>query len=284
MKKSMIIAFILGLALLLSACGSADETDATAVNESAATRVPEAAITAEPEQESGRMGMGAGGDMMARHHATVPEAYAGLANPVTADEASFERGGEIYTTNCAVCHGDGGMGDGPGAAGLDPAPAAIAHTSQMLGDSYLFWRVSEGGAMDPFNSAMISWKGVLDEDARWDVINYVQALGNGAVMPGQTMGGVAFDAEVEAANRAEMLATAVGQGVITEAEAAIFAAAHLLVDEQMAQMREDGAGESMDELMPDILAALVAAGDVSQEQADTFLAVHDRLGEAGLMQ
>ena len=37
-------------------------------------------------------------------------------------------------------------------------------------------------------------------------------------------------------------------------------------------------------VLPDILAALVAAGELSQEQADTFLSVHDRLGEAGLMQ
>ena len=138
--------------------------------------------------------------------------------------------------------------------------------------------------MAPFNSAMISWKGVLDEGARWDVINYVQALGSGAVMPGQNMGGVAFDAEVEAAKRAEMLTAAVAQGVIAEAEGTVFAEVHLMVDQQMATMREEGASEGMDELMPDILAALVTAGDVSQEQADIFLSVHDRLGEAGLMQ
>jgi len=230
------------------------------------------------------MGMGPGSGMMARHHATIPDEYAGLAKPVAADDLSLERGGEIYTTNCAVCHGDGGMGDGPGAAGLDPAPAAIAHTSQMMGDDYLFWRISEGGALAPFNSTMIAWKGVLDEGARWDVISYVQALGSGAVRPGQRMGGAAFDPEVEATNQAEMLAKGVEQGVITAAEAAVFAEAHIKVDGQMAQMREDGASGGMDDMMPDILATLVASGDLSQEQADTFLSVHERLGEAGLMQ
>ena len=221
--------------------------------------------------------------MMARHHTTIPEEYAGLSNPIKADEDSLSRGSEIYEENCAVCHGDGGMGDGPGAVGLDPAPAPIAHTSQMLGDDYLFWRVSEGGTIEPFNSAMIAWKGILDEQARWDVINYVQALGRGQVMPGRIVGGATFDPAVEAANQREMLNQATEQGLITTDEAAVFAEVHDLVDEQMAQMRESGASESMDELMDEILAALAAKGAVSQDQADIFLSVHERLGEAGLM-
>ena len=284
MKKSIVLPFILCLSLLLAACGSTTETESTPVSESPTVNEQEVVIATEPDQESGRMGMGRGSDMMARHHATVPGEYAGLANPVPADEASLERGGEIYTSYCAVCHGDGGMGDGPGGAGLDPVPAPIAHTSQMLGEDYLFWRISEGGAMDPFNSAMIAWKGVLDQEARWDVITYVQALGSGAVRPGQSMGGAAFDPEVQAANQAEMLAKAMEQGLITEAEAAVFAEAHTRADRQMALMREDGVSGGMDEMMPDILDALVASGELSQEQADTFLSVHDRLGEAGLMQ
>jgi len=176
------------------------------------------------------------------------------------------------------------MGDGPAGTGLDPAPAAIAHTSQMLGDDYQFWRVSEGGAMEPFNSAMIPWKGILDEQERWDVLNYVQALGSGAVMPGQNMGGAAYDPAFEAAKQAEMLADGVEQGVITEKEAAVFDAAHEQVDGRMMEMRGEGAVGSMDDMMGDILDALVASSDLTQEQADIFLSVHDRLADAGLMQ
>ena len=139
----------------------------------------EPAANGEPGIMSTGMGMmsrGQGGGMMARHHATIPDEYSGLTNPVPADETSIGRGGEIFATHCANCHGDGGMGDGPAAAELDPAPAAIAHTSQMLGDDYQYWRISEGGEMEPFNSGMIAWKGIIDEDARWDVINYVRSL------------------------------------------------------------------------------------------------------------
>ena len=277
MKNIIFFILLASSVLLLAACGSVE----TGSVEPAAAQP-----AANNEQGNGFMGMGngMGGGMMARHHAAIPEEYAGLTNPISADDASIERGGEIYTAQCATCHGDGGMGDGPAGVNLDPAPANIAHTSQMLGDDYLFWRVSEGGAMEPFNSTMIAWGGILDEDARWDVINYVQALGSGQVMPRQGMGGAAFDPAVEAEKQVEMLAEAVTQGVITEAESAVFAEAHETVDGQMMQNRDAGMSGSMDDMMADVLAGLVESGELTQTQADTFLSVHDRLAEAGLMQ
>ena len=176
------------------------------------------------------------------------------------------------------------MGEGEYAELYEPQPAPIAHTSQMIGDDYLFWRISEGGAMEPFNSTMIAWKGVLDEDARWDAINYVQALGSGQVMPRQGIGGVAYDPDAEAERQAEMLAEAVAQSVITEEEAAIFEGAREMVDGKMMQNRDAGMSGSMDDMMADVLADLVASGELTQAQADTFASVHDRLAEAGLMQ
>lgn len=275
MKKIFLFSTLLFIIVSTAACGP------TAVSEPA---VEEANTTSTESNGMGGMGMGMGGGMMAAHHATIPDEYAGLTNPIPADEDSLARGGEIFATHCATCHGDGGVGDGPGGASLNPAPANIAHTSQMLGDDYLFWRVSEGGAMEPFNSGMIAWKGILDEQSRWDVLNYVQALGAGTVTPGQHMGGATFDPAVEAQNQADMLATAVSQAVITQEEADTFAAAHTIVDARMMELRRQGSGNSMDAMMADILAELVAAGSLTQEQADTFLSVHDRLGEAGLMQ
>lgn len=227
------------------------------------------------------LGMGEGG-MMARHHATIPEEYAALSNPVTADEASLARGEEIYTANCASCHGDGGVGDGPAAEALDPGPTNIAHTSQMLGDDYLLWRISEGGALAPFNSAMPSWKATLDEEARWDAINYIRALGSGEVMPEHRMGGAAFDPAEELKQRSEMLAQAVEQGVITQEEADTFNEVHGAMDEQMAEQMP--ASGTMDERKASMMANLVSAGKITQEQADAFSDIHERLIEAGLMQ
>ena len=50
---------------------------------------------------------------------------------------------------------------------------------QDLSDGYLFWRVSEGGAMPPFNSAMLAWKGTLSEEEIWQVISYVRTFSEG---------------------------------------------------------------------------------------------------------
>lgn len=106
---------------------------------------------------------------------TLPDAYASLVNPVAADSASIVRGQSLYATNCAGCHGTSGLGDGPIGASLVPPPAAIAYTSQMLPDNYLFYRISEGGANAPFHSSMPNWSN-LSENNRWDLINYIRAL------------------------------------------------------------------------------------------------------------
>lgn len=249
---------------------------------SPAERGRDASSIAEDTSNRPGMGMGRGSGMMARHHATVPEDYANLTNPVPADDESLARGEEQYVALCATCHGDGGLGDGPGGVNLDPPPTNIAHTSQMLGDGYLYWRISEGGAQ--FESAMPAWGDNLDEETRWDLINYIRALGSGQITPRRNMGGNAFDPDVQAAHQAEMLAEAVAQGVVTQEEADVFATAHEIVDTRLGELRGTGMGADMDDRLATVLEELVVAGELTQEQADTFLSVHDRLGEAGLMQ
>lgn len=126
--------------------------------------------------------------MMQRHMTTIPEEYAGMTNPVPADAESIERGKTTYETYCASCHGDEGWGDGPSAENLDPPPAPLAHTAQMLSDGYLYYRISEGGVSAPFNSSMPAWDTTLTEAQRWDVINYIRSL-DGGMMGGTTMDG-----------------------------------------------------------------------------------------------
>jgi hypothetical protein len=45
-----------------------------------------------------------------------------------------------------------------------------------LSDAYLYWRISEGGLMEPFNSIMLGWKGMLDEQSIWEIISYVRTM------------------------------------------------------------------------------------------------------------
>lgn len=238
------------------------------------------ACASQTEETFPRMGMG-NDNMMSRHHAQIPAEYAGVKNAVQSDDTSLSRGAELYTTNCASCHGDGGMGDGPVGVALDPAPSPIAHTSQMMADDYLYWRISEGGV--PFATSMPSWK-VLDETSRWDLINYIRALGAGTVQPGMGMGGAQYDPAAQAAQQAEVLAEAVKQGVVTQAEADLFATVHDAMEQYRIEHPElVNSGDNATEREAAILSALVADGVVTPEQADGFPEIHDRLGNAGLM-
>lgn len=112
-------------------------------------------------------------------HATPPESYAKLTNPLAGNSEALASGKTIFETQCASCHGLQGHGDGLAAASLNPKPANLADQKMLnsLSDGYLFWRVSEGGMMAPFNSTMPAWKATMSEEQRWQVISYLRTLG-----------------------------------------------------------------------------------------------------------
>jgi putative copper resistance protein D len=100
-----------------------------------------------------------------------PTTYAHPPEPATPE--SIRRGRELFLANCAVCHGDDGRGDGPAAERLVQRPADLTspHTADHTpGD--IFWWVTHGLglAMPPFGDR-------LSADERWDVVNFVRALG-----------------------------------------------------------------------------------------------------------
>jgi mono/diheme cytochrome c family protein len=70
-------------------------------------------------------------------------------------------------------------GDGPIAASLNPKPSNLAENQSGLSDSYLYWRIAEGGLFEPFRSGMPAWKGLLTEDQIWEVITYLRQVGAG---------------------------------------------------------------------------------------------------------
>ncbi len=119
------------------------------------------------------------GHMDMHVHAEIPPAYRSAHVPAEAwtDPAMLARGKAVYTSRCAVCHGASGDGKGPTAASLPLKPPDLRN-AQMVGEmpgNYWFWRVSEGGAVEPFRSrgsAMPAWKDVLSVEDRWAVIAY----------------------------------------------------------------------------------------------------------------
>jgi len=41
------------------------------------------------------------------------DSMSAISNPIPMDEESLRRGGQLYSINCSVCHGNLGAGDGP---------------------------------------------------------------------------------------------------------------------------------------------------------------------------
>ena len=116
-------------------------------------------------------------------HPPVPPAYAKAHLPDTAwtDPKMLARGREIYVAKCALCHGEKGDGKGPGAANLPLKPADLTDARMVaeMPGNFWYWRVSEGGLVEPFKSkgsAMPAWKGELSQSDRWAVIAYAHTL------------------------------------------------------------------------------------------------------------
>jgi mono/diheme cytochrome c family protein len=97
--------------LFASGCGKKESEQA-----SQAGSAQEAASPAQPEPEAAPPSEAA---------APTEPATPAAAPPATA--ASGAAAGEMpYKTFCVTCHGAGGHGDGPAAAGLNPKPASFA--------------------------------------------------------------------------------------------------------------------------------------------------------------
>jgi putative copper resistance protein D len=104
-----------------------------------------------------------------------PTTYLRPAVPFNA--ISVANGLRLYHETCAGCHGEGGYGDGVNGKGLIPKPAdltakhAADHTA---GD--LFWWLSHGMKVDGLPGPMPGFAASLEEEERWDMINFLRAL------------------------------------------------------------------------------------------------------------
>lgn len=97
-----------------------------------------------------------------------------IPNPQPASPASLMNGRKYYSINCAVCHGDAAMGDGPATKYGMPGINLVSDVTKARTDGYIFGMIRNGrGLMPTYNR--------IEEPDRWDVVNYLRALqGRGA--------------------------------------------------------------------------------------------------------
>jgi hypothetical protein len=103
-------------------------------------------------------------------------------------------------------------------------------------------------------------------------------------IPATRAGGAPFDPTTQAAHQAELLAQAVNQDIITQAQADTFHKVHIAVEKYRAEHSEVlNSSLNATEREAAILTALVKEQIITQEQAEAFTEIHDRLGSSGLM-
>lgn len=87
--------------------------------------------------------------------AEVEASIAGWVNPVKPTEEVLKRGDQLWATNCALCHGAKGAGDGEVGKACQPLPPAIgtkaSYPNHTKPDGYFYYNIYSGkNNMPPF--------------------------------------------------------------------------------------------------------------------------------------
>src|SRR5215470_12880917 len=106
----------------------------------------------------------------------VPAEYKALKNPLLPTDSNLNAAREIYTEQCAQCHGERGQGDGPEARTHYPLPADLTDAKRMatVKDGEIFYQISEG------RRPMPSFKRRLTQDQLWQLVLYVRSFSQAA--------------------------------------------------------------------------------------------------------
>lgn len=93
-------------------------------------------------------------------------------NPVPADETSLARGRQLFKTNCVMCHGAEGKGNGSVAAFfIKKKPADLTSPLvQSKSDGAIFMVLSNGFGLMPALNENFTVR------ERWDLVNFVRTL------------------------------------------------------------------------------------------------------------
>jgi mono/diheme cytochrome c family protein len=85
---------------------------------------------------------------------------------------------ETFVEVCSICHGVGGKGDGPSAAGLNPRPADFTDCAvmQKQSDATLFTIIKRGGQGAGRSTVMPAWGDSLPDGQIRDLVAVVRGF------------------------------------------------------------------------------------------------------------
>ncbi|HSC82821.1 MAG TPA: FTR1 family protein, partial [Pseudomonas sp.] len=104
--------------------------------------------------------------------ASLVELYQVRQAPAITPDAT--RGAPLYAQQCAVCHGDNGLGDGPAGLGLEPPPANLRDVARL--DRLSLYDLFNTLTLGVDGTDMPAFADQLDERQRWDLATYVASL------------------------------------------------------------------------------------------------------------
>lgn len=104
--------------------------------------------------------------------APIPESAKRVPNPVPATPESIGHGQVIYSSQCTMCHGAQGRGDGDFAPRMGVPVPDLTDAERMAArtDGELFYILSKGHGRMAENESRLS------EERRWDLVNLLRSM------------------------------------------------------------------------------------------------------------
>ena len=92
--------------------------------------------------------------------------------------AAADKARETFVEVCSICHGVGGKGDGPSAAGLNPRPADFTNCAvmQKQSDATLFTIIKRGGQGAGRSTVMPAWGDSLPDGQIRELVALVRGF------------------------------------------------------------------------------------------------------------
>ena len=105
--------------------------------------------------------------------AEAPIDVTDVKDPWVPSDKMIKAGAQVFKTNCAMCHGPEGKGDGPAGASLNPKPRNFVEGKWKKGGTRLgIFGVIQNGLE---GSSMVSFKH-LPVNQRWALVHFIRSI------------------------------------------------------------------------------------------------------------